>query len=48
MLSVSGGGQASNYAVSGSYMNQQGTVKYAGFERYTFGQIPTFLCLIIK
>ncbi|PVD53283.1 TonB-dependent receptor [Terrimonas sp.] len=36
MLSVSGGGQSSNYAVSGSYMNQQGTVKYTGFERYTF------------
>ncbi|HRP31566.1 MAG TPA: TonB-dependent receptor [Agriterribacter sp.] len=36
MLSVSGGGQASNYAVSGGYMNQQGTIKYTGFERYTF------------
>lgn len=36
MLSVSGGGAGSNYAVSGSYMNQQGTIKYTGFERYTF------------
>lgn len=36
MLSVSGGGQSSNYAVSGGYMNQQGTIKYTGFERYTF------------
>ncbi len=36
MLSVSGGGQASNYAISGGYMNQQGTIKHTGFERYTF------------
>ncbi|MFT4017732.1 MAG: TonB-dependent receptor [Agriterribacter sp.] len=36
MLSVSGGGQSSNYAVSGGYMNQKGTIKYTGFERYTF------------
>lgn len=36
MLSVNGGGQASNYAVSGGYMNQQGTIRYTGFERYTF------------
>lgn len=35
-LSVSGGGQNSNYAVSGGYMNQQGTVIHTGFERYTF------------
>ena len=36
MLSVSGGGQSSNYAVSGGYMNQKGTIKHTGFERYTF------------
>lgn len=36
MINVNGGGQASNYAVSGGYMNQQGTIKHTGFERYTF------------
>ncbi len=36
MLNVAGGGQSSNYAISGSYMNQQGTIKHTGFERYTF------------
>lgn len=36
MLSIMGGGQSSNYAVSGGYMNQQGTIKHTGFERYTF------------
>jgi TonB-linked SusC/RagA family outer membrane protein len=35
-LSVSGGGQNSSYAVSGGYMNQQGTIIHTGFERYTF------------
>ncbi|MFT4024260.1 MAG: TonB-dependent receptor [Flavihumibacter sp.] len=34
-LSMSGGGQSANYAVSGSYLNQKGTVRYTGFERYT-------------
>lgn len=35
-LSVSGGGQNSSYAVSGGYMNQQGTIIHTGFERFTF------------
>ena len=35
-LSISGGGQNSSYAVSGGYMNQQGTIIHTGFERYTF------------
>ncbi|AHF15964.1 SusC/RagA family TonB-linked outer membrane protein [Niabella soli] len=34
-LTVSGGADKANYAVSGSYMNQEGTVKYTGFKRYT-------------
>lgn len=45
MLSVSGGGQSSNYAVSGGYMNQQGTIKYTGFERYTFRANTNFQLL---
>lgn len=34
-LSVTGGGENSTYAVSGSYFNQKGTFKYTNFERYT-------------
>lgn len=45
MLSVSGGGQSSNYAVSGGYLNQQGTIKYTGFERYTFRANTNFSAL---
>ncbi|MBS1752194.1 MAG: TonB-dependent receptor [Bacteroidetes bacterium] len=45
MLSVSGGGQNSNYAISGSYMNQKGTIKYTGFERYTFRANTNFSML---
>ncbi|MGN6492379.1 MAG: SusC/RagA family TonB-linked outer membrane protein, partial [Agriterribacter sp.] len=45
MLSVRGGGQSSNYAVSGSYLNQKGTIKYTGFERYTFRANTNFSLL---
>jgi len=33
-LSVSGAGDNSNYAISGGYLRQDGTIKYTGFERY--------------
>lgn len=45
MLSVSGGGLNSNYAVSGSYLKQKGTIKYTGFERYTFRANTNFSLL---
>jgi len=35
-LSISGGGKSSNYAVSGGYMSQKGTIIHTGFERFTF------------
>lgn len=35
-LSVSGGADAANYYISGSYLNQQGMVIGSGFKRYTF------------
>lgn len=35
VLSVSGGGQGSNYYFSGGYSNQEGTLKYNGVKRYT-------------
>ncbi|PST82214.1 TonB-dependent receptor [Pedobacter yulinensis] len=33
-LSTTGGGENSSYAFTGGYLNQRGTVKYTGFERY--------------
>jgi len=41
-LSVSGGNPNSTYMVSGGYMNQQGIVKYTGFERYNVRANSTF------
>ena len=35
-LSISGGGDKSNYALSGNYTNQEGVIKNSGYERYTF------------
>lgn len=42
-IGISGGGQSSNYAVSGGYMNQRGTIIHTGFERYTFRANTNFL-----
>ena len=35
-LSISGGGEKSNYAISGNYTDQSGVVKNSGYKRYTF------------
>ncbi len=35
-LSVSGGGENSNFRISGGYMNQEGILVETGFERYSF------------
>ena len=35
-LSISGGGDKGNYAISGNYTNQTGVIKNSGYERYTF------------
>jgi TonB-dependent starch-binding outer membrane protein SusC len=35
-LSVTGGGNNSNYALSGSYLNENGYIIHTNFERYTF------------
>lgn len=35
-LSISGGSDKSNYAISGNYTNQEGVIKNSGYERYTF------------
>lgn len=44
-LSVLGGGENSNYALSGSYFNQEGTYKHTGFERYTIRSNMNFTFL---
>lgn len=44
-LTVSGGGEKANYAVSGGYMNQDGIVKYTGFKRYTIRANSNFTVL---
>ncbi len=41
-LSISGGGEGSTYAVSGSTFKQDGTYKYTGFERYNIRSNTTF------
>lgn len=33
-LTVSGGGENSNYVLSGGYLDQDGTIRYTGFRRY--------------
>lgn len=35
-LSVSGGGESSNYMISGGYFNQEGILNGTGFERFSF------------
>ena len=35
-LSLSGGGEIGNYAISGNYTSQEGVIKNSGYERYTF------------
>ncbi|WP_245729164.1 SusC/RagA family TonB-linked outer membrane protein [Niabella drilacis] len=44
-LTVSGGGQNANYAISGGYMNQEGVVRYTGFKRYTIRSNSNFTVL---
>lgn len=44
-LTVSGGGENANYAVSGGYMNQEGVVTYTGFKRYTIRANSNFTVL---
>lgn len=34
-LSIGGGGEKSNFAISAGYLNQQGIVDYTGFKRYS-------------
>jgi TonB-linked SusC/RagA family outer membrane protein len=34
-VNVSGGGESSRYSISLGYLNQEGTLKYTGFERYS-------------
>jgi len=34
-LSVSGGGESSRYSISLGYLNQEGTLRYTGYERYS-------------
>ncbi|WP_460760111.1 SusC/RagA family TonB-linked outer membrane protein [Niabella terrae] len=41
-ISVLGGGENSNYALSGGYFKQEGTFKYTGFERYTIRSNTSF------
>lgn len=35
-LSISGGADKSNYAISGNYTTQEGVIKNSGYDRYTF------------
>ncbi|WP_442588931.1 SusC/RagA family TonB-linked outer membrane protein [Pedobacter sp. AW31-3R] len=35
-ISATGGGENSNYALSGGYLDQKGTIKHTGFTRYNF------------
>ncbi|ANH82925.1 SusC/RagA family TonB-linked outer membrane protein [Niabella ginsenosidivorans] len=44
-LTVLGGGENSSYAVSGGYLNQDGTIKYTGFKRYTIRANTNFTTL---
>ncbi|WP_346237538.1 TonB-dependent receptor [Niabella insulamsoli] len=44
-ISVLGGGENSNYALSGGYFKQDGTFKYTGFERYTIRSNTSFKLL---
>lgn len=41
-LSIMGGGDASSYAISGGYMDQQGIVKHTGYERFNVRANTTF------
>ncbi|WP_295120714.1 TonB-dependent receptor [uncultured Chitinophaga sp.] len=41
-LSVNGGGENANYAISGGYMGQEGIVKHTGYERYNVRSNTTF------
>lgn len=44
-LSILGGGENSSYAISGGYLNQDGTIKYTGFKRYTIRANTNFTTL---
>lgn len=44
-LGITGGGENSTYALSGSYFNQEGTYKYTHFERYTVRSNTSFRLL---
>ncbi|MGN7783727.1 SusC/RagA family TonB-linked outer membrane protein [Niabella sp. 22666] len=44
-LTVSGGSEKSNYAVSGGYLNQDGIVRHTGFKRYTIRANTNFTLL---
>ncbi|HYH56388.1 MAG TPA: TonB-dependent receptor [Anseongella sp.] len=41
-LGASGGNEGATYAVTGGYMNQEGTILHTGFERYTVRSNTTF------
>ena len=44
-LTVTGGGENSNYALSGGYFDQVGIVKHTGFKRYTIRANSNFVAL---
>ncbi|MCH5599725.1 TonB-dependent receptor plug domain-containing protein [Niabella ginsengisoli] len=44
-LTVLGGGENSTYSLSGGYFNQEGTIKYTGFKRYTIRANTSFKTL---
>lgn len=44
-LSLTGGGDHSDYAISGGYFRQQGTFRYTGFDRYTVRSNTSFKVL---
>ena len=42
-LSIGGGGDKSNFAISGGYLNQKGIVDYTGFKRYSLRANSDFI-----
>lgn len=44
-LTVLGGGENSTYSLSGGYFNQEGTIKFTGFKRYTIRANTSFTTL---
>lgn len=47
-LGATGGGESANYAFSGSYLDQDGTIQHTGFKRYTARANTSFRTLNSK